>query len=291
MSHINCRPKRILAFSERLVRGIFSRERGGNAFEILPGTAGVDNSISAALLRVARSRNFPKSRKLAANYSRGACSVFARWGRICVFARVPFSAGDERHAQQSLFVFVGQAEDKKGEEGEGRDPFLSRTVFWEGCTRFSSFDGNPSVSDQRQPRYPLLSALVCSASDTHRVTSFSKCPFSLRVLRPSHVLGSLPFTQHGTSDTFKELTVVSETIPRYIYIYIYIGRVYIYIYIYIYIHYLSLRASIRNRNILREFSFLMERDTPLDVSDRPSHSQKILSTAEVDLCQRESLSN
>lgn len=36
-----------------------------------------------------------------------------------MFALVPFSAGDERHAQQSLFVYVGQAEDKKGEKGEG----------------------------------------------------------------------------------------------------------------------------------------------------------------------------
>lgn len=38
--------------------------------------------------------------------------------------------------------------------------------FLEGRTRFSSFDGNPVVSDQRQlGTYPLLSALVCSPVD------------------------------------------------------------------------------------------------------------------------------
>lgn len=42
--------------------------------------------------------------------------------------------------------------------------FLPFILFLEGRTRFSSFDGNPVVSDQRQlGTYPLLSALVCSS--------------------------------------------------------------------------------------------------------------------------------
>ena len=43
-------------------------------------------------------------------------------------------------------------------------PFLQFILLWNG-TRISSLDGNPATSDQRQLGYPLLSALVCSASD------------------------------------------------------------------------------------------------------------------------------
>lgn len=75
-----------------------------------------------------------------------------------------FSSSDGRSSAESIFAIHS---------------------FLEGHTRFSSFDGNLVVSDQRQlGTYPLLSALVCSFVDAF--TMLPPFPNVLPLVSPAH---------------------------------------------------------------------------------------------------------
>lgn len=93
--------------------------------------------------------------------------------------------------------------------------YFCHSFFSEGArTRFSSFDGNPVVSDQRQPgTYPLLSALVCSFVRCLRsVTSFPNV-FPL-------VSSRVPFyaVWHGSSGISEKLWAKYRERARYGYL-------------------------------------------------------------------------
>jgi len=94
-------------------------------------------------------------------YRAGTCT------RVCTYLVIyppHFSSSDGRSSAESIFAIHS---------------------FLEGRTRFSSFDGNLVVSDQRQlGTYPLLSTLVCSFVDAFTMLPpFPNVLFTLRVLR------------------------------------------------------------------------------------------------------------
>lgn len=74
--------------------------------------------------------------------------------------------------------------------------------FLEGRTRFSSFDSNLVVSDQRQlGTYPLLSALACSTVEMLPSQPYPQMSLPLAHPRaPSYAI----LARHGSSGTFGE---------------------------------------------------------------------------------------